>query len=302
MTINDHLRAALEASEEGIIATDGEWRIMLWNKGAERMFGWTASEALGQPVSALHMRSVASDHTEQYRAELQAGRSVRMTGLRLRKDGSEIHVDSQITPMIDAAGRYVGALGTVRDVTSLIESERDLRLSEERFSKAFHTNPDCNLISRLNDGLIIEANEGFEKLLGFVHGEVVGKQTAAELNMWANTEDRKTLVRQLLERGSVRDMPSVFLTRAGERRSVLVSANLIDIAGEPHLLGTARDITELKRSRNCTATFRGKVLQGLPFESRFHHDQPAARRPDRRSQSRASKNCWASRRPRRSGR
>lgn len=248
---DDHLRAALEASEEGIVVTDGEWRVLLWNRGAERMFGWSAAEALGQPVAALHMRSVLPEQTERYRAELRAGRSIRMSGLRLRKDGSEVHVDSHVTPMIDAAGNYIGALGTVRDVTSLIASERDLRLSEERFAKAFHTNPDCNLISRLSDGLIIEANEGFEKLMGMPRGEVVGKKTAAELDMWANPEDRKTLVRQLLEQGSVRDVPAVFCTREGEYRSMLISANLIDLAGEPHLLGTARDITELKRSQEA---------------------------------------------------
>ena len=264
MTINDHLRAALEASEEGIVVTDGEWRVLLWNRGAERMFGWSAAEAIGQPVAALHMRSVVPEQAERYRAELRAGRSFRMSGLRLRKDGSEVHVDSQVTPMIDAAGNYLGALGTVRDVTSLIASERDLRLSEERFAKAFHTNPDCNLISRLSDGLIIEANEGFEKLMGIPRGEVVGKKTAAELNMWANPEDRKTLVRQLLERGSVRDMPSVFLTREGEHRSVLVSANLIDLAGEPHLLGTARDITELKRAETALQLSEEK------FSKAFH--------------------------------
>jgi len=264
VTINDHLRAALEASEEGIVATDAEWRVLLWNKGAEHMFGWSAAEALGQPVAALHMRSVVPEQAERYRAELRAGRSIRMSGLRLRKDGSEVNVDSQITPMIDAAGNYIGALGTVRDVTSLIESERDLRLSEERFAKAFHTNPDCNLISRLGDGLIIEANEGFEKLMGFARGEVVGKRTAAELDMWANPGDRKTLVRRLLKEGSVRDVPAVFCTRQGEHRSVLISANLIDLDGEPHLLGTARDITELKRAETALQLSEEK------FSKAFH--------------------------------
>ncbi len=248
MTINDHLRAALEASEEGIIVTDGEGRVMLWNRGAERMFGWSSDEALGQPAGALHMRRVAPEYLAGYLSDLRAGRSIRVSGLRYRKDGSEVYVDSQVTPMIDAAGCYLGALGTVRDVTSFIKSEKALRLSEERFAKAFQTNPDCNLISRISDGLIVEANEGFERLLGFTRGEVVGKRTAAELNMWANPTDRKTLVRRLLERGSVRDMPAEFLTRQGERRSMLVSANLIELAGEPHLLGTARDITELKRA------------------------------------------------------
>ena len=251
MTINDHLRAALEASEEGIIATDSEWRIMLWNRGAERMFGWTADEALSQPVFAMHMRGVAPEHIEQYRAELLAGRSVRLTGLRFRKDGSEIHVDSQVTPMLDDTGRYVGALGTVRDITPLVDSERALRLSEEKFAKAFHANPDFTMISRLSDGLIIEANEGFEKLLGIGAAEAVGQMTVANLHMWADPADRDHMVRLLEEQGRVRDLPATFVRRGGEHRVVLISAIVIDVADEPHIIGTARDITDLKRSQEA---------------------------------------------------
>jgi PAS domain S-box-containing protein len=244
VTINDHLRAALEASEEGIVVTDGEWRVLLWNRGAERMFGWTAAEVIGQLADTLHMRGLAPEYIEQYRAELRTGRSVKMTGLRVRKDGSELHVDSHVTPMLDAAGRYVGAFGTVRDVTPLIDSERALRLSEEKFAKAFHANPDFTMISRLSDGRIIEANEGFEKLLGIGAAEAVGQMTVANLHMWADPEDRDRMVRLLEEKGRVRDLPAIFVRRGGEHRGVLISAIVIDVAGEPHIIGTARDVTE----------------------------------------------------------
>jgi PAS domain S-box-containing protein len=188
MNIEGLLRAALEASDEGIVATNAEWRVVLWNRGAARMFGWTAAEALGRPVYELHMRGVDPQELERYGTELRDGKGVRLSGLRVRKDGSTLHVESQITPMIDAAGSYVGALGTVRDITPLVESERALRLSEEKFAKAFHSSPYFTMISRLRDGRIVEANQDFEKLLGIPVAEAVGRMTVADLNMWADPE------------------------------------------------------------------------------------------------------------------
>ena len=249
MNIEGLLRAALEASDEGIVATNAEWRVVLWNRGAARMFGWTAAEALGRPVYELHMRGVDPQELERYGTELRDGKGVRLSGLRVRKDGSTLHVESQITPMIDAAGSYVGALGTVRDITPLVESERALRLSEEKFAKAFHSSPYFTMISRLRDGRIVEANEGFEKLLGIPVAEAVGRMTVADLNMWADPKDRGRFVAQLSAQGGVRDFPSVFVSRDGEQRDVEITAQTIDLAGEPHIIGTARDVTDLKRSQ-----------------------------------------------------
>ena len=131
------------------------------------------------------------------------------------------------------------------------QQEKRLRLSEEKFSKAFHSNPYFTMISRLRDGRIIEANEGFEKLLGIPVAEAVGRMSVADLHMWSDPADRERFVRLLDEQGSVREFPSVFVTQGGERRDVEITANTIDYAGEPHIIGTARDVTELKRSQEA---------------------------------------------------
>ena len=73
MNIEGLLRAALEASDEGIVATNAEWRVVLWNRGAARMFGWTAAEALGRPAFELHMRDVDPRELARCSAELRSG-------------------------------------------------------------------------------------------------------------------------------------------------------------------------------------------------------------------------------------
>ena len=264
MNINDLLRAALDASDEGIVATDAEWRVTLWNRGAERMFGWTAAEALGRPVQELHMRRIAPQSMAQFGADLRKGEGARLNGLRSRKDGSELHVESQVTPLVDPAGKFIGALGTIRDITPQIESARALRQSEEKFAMAFRSFPDVAMLSRLRDGLLLEVSRSFEQTFGIRAEEVVGKQTTADLRIWSDPAERDRLIRQLQADGSVLDFPAVFLSGSGERCNMLIASSIIELDGEPHIIGTARDVTELKRSQEALRQSEEK------FSKAFH--------------------------------
>jgi len=247
MNIDKLLRAALEASDEGIVATNAEWRVVLWNRGAERMFGWTAAEALGRPAFELHMRDVDPRELARCSAELRSGKGVRLNGLRVRKDESTLHVECQITPMIDA-GNYVGAVGTVRDITPLVESERALRQSEEKFAKAFHASPDSIVIVRLEDGVVIDANEGFERLTGYRTDAAVGLSTVGQLGIWVDPERRTAYVTLLRTHGEVNNFEHDIRRKDGKLRHCSVSSVAIEIGGEPCAISIVHDVTEQRRA------------------------------------------------------
>ncbi len=133
------------------------------------------------------------------------------------------------------------------DITARRESDEALRLSEERFSKAFNYSPNAITITRLRDGMIIEGNESAYEMLGYGHDEVVGKTTYA-LNIWADTADRDRLVRELLSSGSVRNREFVLLAKGGRPLVVDLSASLITIAGDQCFLTSFIDITERKQA------------------------------------------------------
>ena len=246
---NRILRAALEQSEEAAIVSDAAGCITLWNRGAEQIFGWSAEEAIGSDVQKLYMSTVAESEINGLRERLARGESLRFTALRRRKDGRDIQVAVVATPLVDAAGQYGGALRTIRDVSAMMAAEAALRASEERFSKAFRSNPDFIMISRMSDGLIVDVNEGFEKLTGYSRSEAVGRKTA-DLNLWADPADREDMVRRLQETGDVRDFETRFVDKHGAVRHVLASTTVIDIGGEPHIIGTARDMTEFRRTQD----------------------------------------------------
>ena len=165
-------------------------------------------------------------------------------GLRDRPETVEHDLPLRNDEIGALAKAFNGLLSTLR------EREASLRISEEKFVKAFQSNPDFILISRLSDGLIVEANSGFESMTGYAASEVIGRRTG-DLGLWADAADREVMAGRLREEGSVRDLEARFVARDGRIHDVLNSATIIELNGEPHIIGTSRDITELKRAQDA---------------------------------------------------
>jgi PAS domain S-box-containing protein len=126
-------------------------------------------------------------------------------------------------------------------------SEARLRESEARFSTAFRASPALISLLRLSDGKFVEVNDAFARWLGLDRDSIVGHDTK-ELNVWLNRDDRDKFLVDLRRDGSVREVERQFRTRRGAVHAVLVSAEIIEINREPHVLGFGIDITERKRA------------------------------------------------------
>jgi PAS domain S-box-containing protein len=130
------------------------------------------------------------------------------------------------------------------------EHERLLHESEERFSKAFQASPDALVISRMDDGRIIEINESFERLFGYSREEAIGK-SSLELNMFADPTDRQAAIERIRERGCLRNFEIYIRTRSGEERPVNLSIEKIDLRDEAHLLTILHDLTERQQAEQA---------------------------------------------------
>ncbi|NOZ75871.1 MAG: PAS domain S-box protein [FCB group bacterium] len=122
-----------------------------------------------------------------------------------------------------------------------------LRESEEKFRLSFKTSPDAVNINRLSDGLYVEINDGFTALTGYTWDDVQGK-TSVELKIWADLEDRKKLVRALRKDGIVENLEARFRFRDGSLHTGLMSARVITMHNEPHILSITRDIEDRKQA------------------------------------------------------
>jgi two-component system, cell cycle sensor histidine kinase and response regulator CckA len=128
-----------------------------------------------------------------------------------------------------------------------LKVEAALKESEEKFRKAFYTSPDSININRMPDGMFVSINEGFCRITGYTEQEITGK-TSLELNVWANPEDRQKLLEGLKKEGEVRNLDAAYRMKNGDIRYGLMSATVLQLQGEPHILSITRDITERRRA------------------------------------------------------
>ncbi|MEL7036966.1 MAG: PAS domain S-box protein [Cyanobacteria bacterium J06592_8] len=134
-----------------------------------------------------------------------------------------------------------------KEIRDRVSAEMALRLSEERFAKAFNANPNPITITSLEDGKHLLVNQSFLKVTGYTQAEVEGK-TALDLNLWVNLEDRQHLFEALEKQHSVHNYKFQFCTRSGEVRTALLSAETINLSGQDCLLSISDDITERERA------------------------------------------------------
>jgi PAS domain S-box-containing protein len=126
-------------------------------------------------------------------------------------------------------------------------SEQALRLSEDKFSKAFRISPDAISICRRSDGCYIEINEGFSRLTGFSSEEAIGKNNLS-FNIWANLEENHRFLAVMQTVGEIGNMEGVFKRKDGGVWIGLISARIIEVNNEPCIISIIRDITERKRA------------------------------------------------------
>jgi PAS domain S-box-containing protein len=131
-----HLAAIVESSDDAIISKTLEGVITSWNEAAERMFGYTAAEAIGKPILML----IPEDRQDEEPAivnRLKKGERVdHFETLRITKDRRLLNISLTISPIKDESGEVVGASKVARNITDQQENERLIRENEERFRMA----------------------------------------------------------------------------------------------------------------------------------------------------------------------
>jgi len=125
--------------------------------------------------------------------------------------------------------------------------EEELRKSEETFSKAFRQSPMALMLTNAKDSRYIEVNETFERITGWRRNEVIGR-TPYDIGLWVEPDQRAAIVQRLLSGETIGNVELRIRTKTGKMRTILGSAELIEINGEPCMLAVAADITDLKHA------------------------------------------------------
>lgn len=139
-------------------------------------------------------------------------------------------------------------IGTVLWVVGLISmvNERlqaSVAAQADNMTRIFETTPDCAVISRLSDAVIVNVNEGFSRLTGYSREEAIG-HSSLDMGLWDAPSDRNRLIEHLRTTGECVSLPVALRRKDGSTVECVLSASTLDMDGTPHVISLTRDVTE----------------------------------------------------------
>ena len=229
-------RRLFEVESDAILLVDREsGELLAANAAAIRLYGYSREELL-----SMNRVDLSAEPDKTLRATMAKQEFIPLRWHR-KKDGTVFPVEISGC-YFDLKGRSV-FVSAIRDITNRKRIEEALKKSEEKFSKAFHSNPTAIVIADLSNRSYLEVNHTFEQVTGYQRLEVIG-QTWADLCIWTDPLDRDQVAAQLVREGSIRNREYRFHKKNGELGVGLLSAELIEIDGKQCAITTTVDITE----------------------------------------------------------
>jgi two-component system CheB/CheR fusion protein len=226
------LAAIVESSDDAIVSKDLDGVIRSWNAGAERIFGYSAAEAIGRPISLLVPPERMEEEAETLRLLRRGDRMEHLETVRVAKDGRRIDVSLTVSPMKDFAGRIVGASKIARDIS-------DRKRADEALQAAKHSAERAKAVAE-------QANRAKDHFLAVLSHELRTPLTpvVVGLSMLADRTDLDLAMRETLET---------------VRRNVELEARLIDDLLDVSRI--ARGKIELKRTAVLLSTIIQRAVE-----------------------------------------
>lgn len=166
--------AIIASSDDAIISKTLDGIITTWNPAAERLFGYPARAAIGQPMLMLFPPERVGEEPEILARIGRGERIEHFETVRLRQDGSRVDVSVSLSPIADASGRIVGASKIVRDISARKQTEEAARASSQLVKSILDTVVD-GIITIDRQGTVLSCNPAAERLFGYAQAEIVDR-------------------------------------------------------------------------------------------------------------------------------
>ncbi len=246
-------RDFLEQVSVGIVRATHEGLILRCNARFAEIVAYSPDEVPGLTFDEIAAPEDVATCVEAFQQLWSGATDAVSLEMRLvRKDGSLTWIKLNASLQSDVEGRPLYLQSFVEDVSdrkaseqSLVASADELRAREERYHNAFQFCPDAVLITRLSDGVIVDANQAYLDIMGYDSQQVLGR-TSMELGMWADATDRQKLSEALHQNSGCRDIEVRLRRKSGEVFWGQLSASFTEIEGIPCLLSFIRDVSAAK--------------------------------------------------------
>jgi len=282
--VRDFYEALVESSDDAIVAKDTDGIVISWNPAAEKLFGWSAVEMVGQSIRRLLPEDRQHEEDEILTRVRNGDKVGQFFTKRLHKDGHLLDISVAVSPVRDARGNIVGASKIARDVGQYVRSQERLRESEERFRMLAENMSQFAWMADAG-GRIFWYNQRWTEFTG-LSVEDMGDGGRYKVLHPDHADRVYADFRAAIEAG--RDYEDIFALRgkSGEYRWFLARATPIrDGAGRiTRWFGTNTDITEQReqaeqirlllmevnhRSKNMLSTIQSLARRSAPDEEGF---------------------------------
>jgi PAS domain S-box-containing protein len=214
-----------EGSPETIVLTDNEGSLLKVNSEFQKLFGYSAKEAIGKNINNLIVSDEYKTEAQEISDTLARGEKILIETIRKHKNGTPIHVSVLGTP-VETEGDQVAVYGIYRDITDRKNAEIALRESEEKLRNILYSSPDAIAVSNMR-GYITECNQAAVDLLEWDNEEALIGVNAIK---FVNPQFRQigiNTMKQVLRKGHVKNIEFEMITKKKKKIFVDLSASLI---------------------------------------------------------------------------
>ena len=238
----------VESSDDAIITKDLDGVIISYNKGAERLYGYTAQEVKGKNISMLtppHLKKEVKHFIEQIK---NGKRVFHYETKRISKDGREIDISLTLSPIIDQLGKLSGISTIARDISESKKAEEKIKLASKYNRSLIEASLDP-LVTIGPDGKITDVNSSTESVTGYSRQELIGTDFS---DYFIESEKARKGYQKAFREGRVRDYPLEIKNKDGYATPVLYNASVYkdEFGNVIGVFAAARDVTELKKAEN----------------------------------------------------
>ncbi len=260
--------AIVEAASDGMVSVDEDQRIILFNRAAQQLLGWSAQEVVGQPLTTILPEAISDRHiglVEGFSQEASVSRRMgeRPTLRAVRKNGETFPAEITIS-RVRVDDRWIST-AIIRDVTERDKASEELRFAEQ-FNRQIIDTIGALVVVSDPEGHILVFNHACERATGFGFEDVVGRDLLETLIPEEERPEVRGVLTDLVERGAASTHANDWLTADGGRRHIRWSntAVLAESGELTHVIGTGIDVThELELEQQIVSAQRLEMLGQL---------------------------------------
>lgn len=239
------LSAIVDSSDDAVISKDLDGTIISWNRGAEKIFGYTEAEIIGKPMRILIPENRRNDE-ELLLNKIRKGKGIdHFETIRKHKNGQEIPISLTISPIKDGKGEIVGASKVARDISERLKGEE-----KQAVLSAIVESSDDAIISKNLNGIILSWNKGAEQIFGYSDEETLGKPVTMLIPSDRYAEE-DLILEKVRSGGRVDHFETVRMHKSG--KNIFVSLTVSPIRDS-----TGKTIGASKIARDISAQVKAK--------------------------------------------